>query len=337
MGRTRLRRSDLRGPGIRRIRRGRGFSYATPDGEPVTDPETLDRITGLVIPPAWRNVWICPHPNGHVQAVGTDDAGRRQYLYHEQWRRDRDEEKHDRVLAMARRLPAWRAEVEAGLAGRGLTRKRVLAAALRMLDRGIFRTGGEEYAEENGTHGVATLLREHAAVRGDECRFCYVAKGSLDREVAIRDPALASVMKSLLRSEPDSDRLLVYREGKTWHEVHATDINERFKELAGEDCTAKDLRTWNATVLAATAFAAADPPTSETARKRAEAQVMREVSKALGNTPAVCRSSYVDPRLVAAYRDEHTIAAALKRAGRLDGDESRAVLEKACARLLARS
>ncbi|WP_410638877.1 DNA topoisomerase IB [Amycolatopsis sp. lyj-346] len=338
MGRTRLRRSDLRGPGIKRIRRGRGFSYAMPDGSPVTDAELLARIKDLVVPPAWRNVWICPYPNGHVQAVGTDDAGRRQYLYHEQWRRDRDEEKHDRVLQMARRLPRWRASVADDLAGRGLTRKRVLAAALRMLDRGIFRTGGEEYAEENGTHGVATLLREHAAVRGDECRFCYVAKGGLNREVAIRDAELAAVVKSLLRSRSGSDRLLVYREGGTWHEVHAADINERFKELAGEDCTAKDMRTWNATVLAAAAFAAAfaaaDSPTSETARKRAEAKVMKEVSTALGNTPAVCRSSYVDPRLVEAYRAERTIAPALKRAANLDGDEARAVLEKACARLL---
>ncbi|HET6703381.1 DNA topoisomerase IB [Amycolatopsis sp.] len=334
MGRTRLRRSDLRGPGIKRIRRGRGFSYTMPDGSPVTDAELLARIKDLVIPPAWRNVWICPYPNGHVQAVGTDDAGRRQYLYHEQWRRDRDEEKHDRVLQLARRLPAWRESVAADLAGRGLTRKRVLAAALRMLDRGIFRTGGEEYAEENGTHGVATLLRSHAAVRGDECRFCYVAKGGLDREVAIRDAELAAVVRSLLRSRSGSDRLLVYRAGGTWHEVHAADVNERFKELAGEDCTAKDMRTWNATVLAAAAFAAADPPTSETARKRAEAKVMKEVATALGNTPAVCRSSYVDPRLVEAYRAEKTIAPALKRAARLDGDDARAVLEKACARLL---
>lgn len=174
-------------------------------------------------------------------------------------------------------------------------------------------------------------------MRGDECRFCYVAKGGLDREVAIRDAALASVVKALLRSRSGSDRLLVYREGGTWHEVHAADINERFKELAGEDCTAKDMRTWNATVLAAAAFAVAGPPTSETARKRAEAQVMKEVSRALGNTPAVCRSSYVDPRLVEAYRDERTIERAVKRAGRLDGDDARAVLEKACARLLSRA
>ncbi|MDT7797993.1 MAG: topoisomerase [Actinomycetota bacterium] len=318
VARTRLRRSDLRAPGIRRTRRGRGFSYTAPGGERLTDAETAERIKDLVIPPAWRDVWICPHPNGHIQAVGTDDAGRRQYLYHEQWRRDRDEEKHDRVLAMARRLPEWRAEVERDLGGRGLTRERVPAAALRILDRGIFRTGGEECAEENGTHGVATLLREHAHVSGDECRFRYVA---------VRDPAPAKVVRSLLRRRSGGDRLPAYRSGRDWHDVHAADINERFKELAGDDCTAKDLRTWTATVLAAAA-----PPTSESARKRAEARVMREVSEALGTTPAVCRSSYVDPRLVTAYRDEHTIAAALGRVTSLEGDDARGVLEKACAR-----
>ena len=256
MARTRLRRSDPSAPGIRRIRRGRGFSYRTPEGAPLTDPAPLARIKDLVIPPAWRDVWICPYPNGHIQAVGTDDAGRRQYRYHDQWRRDRDEEKHDRVLAMARRLPGWRASVESDLAGRGLTRERVLAAALRMLDRGIFRTGGEEYAEENGTHGVATLLREHTEVRGDCCTFRYPAKGGIDRAVSIEDPALAKVVKALLRSRSGSDRLLVYRDRRGWHEVHADDVNARFKELAGDDCTAKDLRTWPATVLSAAALAA---------------------------------------------------------------------------------
>ncbi|HKN54582.1 MAG TPA: DNA topoisomerase IB [Amycolatopsis sp.] len=296
----------------------------------------MDRIKNLVIPPAWRNVWISPDPCGHIQAIGTDDAGRRQYRYHDQWRRERDEEKHDRVLAMAKRLPEWRAQVEHDLAGKGLTEHRVLAAALRMLDRGIFRTGGEEYAEENGTHGVATLLREHTRVRGDECSFEYPAKGGLQRSVSITDPALAKVVKALLRSRSGSDRLLVYRTGDSWREVHAADINDRFKELAGNDCTAKDLRTWTATVLAAVAFAATDQPDSERGRKRTEAAVMREVSEALGNTPAVCRSSYVDPRVVDAFRAERTIASALKRAGRIDGDDARGVLEKAVCRLLAR-
>ncbi|SDY09972.1 DNA topoisomerase IB [Amycolatopsis xylanica] len=325
----------LTGAGLKRVRRGRGFSYLTEDGTPLDDPEVRDRITALVIPPAWRDVWICPYANGHIQAVGTDDAGRRQYLYHPDWRRKRDEEKHDRVLTMARRLPEWREDVADGLAERGLGCRRVLAAALFMLDRGIFRTGGEEYAEENGTHGVATLLREHTTVRGNEVRFEYPAKGGIMRVVSITEKALASVVKSLLRSHSGSDRLLVYRERDGWHEVHAQDINNRFKELAGDDCSAKDLRTWNATVLAAVAFAAAPEPTSKTARKRAEAAVMREVSEALGNTPAVCRASYVDPRVVEAYRDGRTIAAAVKRVRRVDDDESRHAIERAVIRLLS--
>ncbi|MBB4684181.1 DNA topoisomerase IB [Amycolatopsis jiangsuensis] len=331
-----LRRSALGEPGISRRRRGRGFSYGAPSGARLTDPETLARIKRLVIPPAWRDVWISPDPHGHVQAVGTDDAGRKQYLYHAEWRRRRDEEKHDRVLAMARRLPEWRRQIDADLAGRGLTERRVLAAALRMLDRGIFRTGGEEYAEENGTHGVATLLREHARIRGDACVFEYPAKGGLHRSVCISDEALVGVVRALLRADPGNDRLLVYRTRDGWREIHADAVNERFKELAGNGCTAKDLRTWNATVLAATAFAATGPAQSQRAGKRHEAAVMREVSEALGNTPAVCRASYVDPRIVSAYRDASTIEPALRRAGRLDGEDAREVLERATIRLLSR-
>jgi DNA topoisomerase-1 len=329
----RLRRSALTSPGIRRIGRGRGFSYLTAEEE-RPDGETLARIKDLVIPPAWKKVWICPYPNGHIQAVGTDAAGRRQYLYHEKWRRERDEEKHDRVLAMAARLPGWRVGVEEDLHGRGFTRRRVVGAALRLLDLGVFRTGGEEYAEENGTYGVATLLREHARVGRDEVAFDYPAKGSIDRKVSITDPRLAAAIKGLLRADTGSDRLLCYREGREWHEVHADDINARFKEIAGQDCTGKDLRTWTATVLAAAAFAAAGPAPSARAAVKREAAVMREVSAVLGNTPAVCRASYVDPRVVAAYREGRTIAAAARRAAKLDDEQGRAALEKAVIRLL---
>jgi DNA topoisomerase IB len=334
-GSTRLRRSAVRSPGIRRLRRGKGFSYLTTD-EVHPDEGTLTRIKDLVIPPAWKNVWICPYPNGHIQAVGTDAAGRRQYLYHEQWRRSRDEEKHDRVLAMAACLPRWRAEVDKDLRGRGFGRQRVLAAALRMLDRGIFRTGGEEYAEENGTHGVATLLREHTRVRGSEVWFGYPAKGGIAREVSIDDRPLAVALKGLLRAGTGSDRLLCYRTGKEWHEVRADDVNARFKEIAGEDCTAKDLRTWHATVLAATAFATTEPATSARACAKQVTAVMREVADALGNTPAVCRASYVDPRVVEAYRDGRTIASAARRARKLDDEDARAAVEKAVIRLLKR-
>jgi DNA topoisomerase IB len=331
---VRLRRSSMSSAGLRRQRRGRGFSYLTADGRRLDDEETLERINSLAIPPAWREVWICPHPNGHIQAVGTDDAGRRQYRYHDQWRQERDEEKHDRVLTMAGRLPQWRAAVQEDLGGRGLGYRRVVAAALRMLDLGIFRTGGEEYASEHGTRGVATLLREHTSVRGEETTFEYPAKGGAHRAVVLHDASLAKTVKSLLRAKTGDERLLCYRDGKQWKRLHADDVNARFKELAGDDCSAKDLRTWTATVLAATAFASAEPPKSQTAASRQERKVIRQVAEALGNTPGVCRSSYVDPRTITAFREGRTISAALARADRLGDDEARAALERATIRLL---
>jgi DNA topoisomerase-1 len=331
----RLKRADPESPGLTRRRRGRGFGYLDDTGEPVTDPELLDRIKALVIPPAWRRVWISPDANGHIQAIGVDAAGRRQYLYHPEWRRARDEEKHDRVLALAGRLPELRAAVAADLDGRGAARRRVLAVALRILDLGVFRTGGEEYAEENGTHGLATLLREHVTVRGCELVFCYPAKGGIQRDVSIRDEELVRAVKALRRAAPKAERLLTYRDHGEWHPVHAEEINERFKELTGDEFTAKDLRTWNATVLAAVAFADLDRPSSERGRKRAEAAVMREVAEGLGNTPAVARRSYVDPRVVTAFGEERTIGRAVRRARAVDdARESRALIERAVVRLL---
>lgn len=332
----RLRRSDTRAPGIRRVRRGRGFSYETDDGSPI-EPEDRTRITGLVIPPAWRQVWICPYPNGHIQATGVDVAGRKQYLYHDQWRRERDEEKHDRVLAMGAGLEPFRAGVAADLAMRGLCRRRVEAVALRLLDRGVFRVGGEEYAEENGTRGVATLLRQHVDISGDRITFDYPAKGSIRRTVTVVDADLVKACRSLLRSKHGSDRFLVYREGNRWHQLHSDDVNARFKELAGEGCTAKDLRTWHATVLAAAGYACAEEPISKRAITRARKQVLATVAEALGNTPTVARNSYVDPRVEEAYIERITVHSALIRARRASSaDEQRDIVEKSVVRLLRR-
>lgn len=325
-GDMRLRRSQLTGPGWHRRRRGRGFSYVDDDGAVLDDPEVRERIDDLVIPPAWRDVWICPHPNGHIQAVGVDAAGRKQYLYHERWRSERDEEKHERVLALAPALPAFRERVARELAGRGLGRERVLATALQMLDRGVFRVGGESYAEDNGTHGVATLLREHVVVRGVAVEFCYPAKGGVEFCRIITDPALARAVKSLSRSRSGSDRLLVYRSGRQWCEVRSDDLNERFKDLVGAEFSVKDLRTWHATVSAAVAFARAERPDSQRGRRRVEAAVMREVAEELGNTPAVARKSYVDPKVVRAYEGGRAIRAK-------DLDDRQAV-ERAVIRLL---
>lgn len=333
----RLRRSTVGGPGFRRIRRGRGFSYVNGQREPVDDPEILARIEALVIPPAWKNVWICPHPNGHIQAVGTDAAGRRQYLYHQQWQLERAEEKYDRVLRLAKRLPDWRAHVLADMRGQGLERDRVLAVAQHLIDHGYFRAGGEEYAQENGSFGLATLLRDHVRLRRDSVEFDYPAKSGVRRTVSLDDPLVIRAVRSLLRAETPIPRLLVYRTSEGWCEVRADDLNARFRELVGEEFSVKDLRTWHGTVLAAEGFATAREPTSKTARRREEAAVMRAVSEELGNTPAVARSSYVDPRVVMAYEQGITIRPALQRAQRQRNPvERQHLIERATARVIKR-
>lgn len=331
----RLRRSAVGGPGIQRMRRGRGFAFRDDDGVPVTDAATLKRIDELVIPPAWKKVWICPHPNGHIQAVGTDVAGRRQYLYHSQWQLERGEEKFDRVLELSAGLADWRSDITVDLRRRGLTRARVLALGLRLLDLGYFRAGGDQYAEENNSFGIATLLREHITVRPDAVEFDYPAKSGVRRTLLVADPSVARAVRSLQRSRGNGDRLLAYRDSAEWTEVHAEDLNVRFKEMVGDDYTVKDLRTWHGTVLAAAAFVDADPPVDDKVIKRVESAVMREVAQALGNTPAVARSAYVDPRVVEAYRDGLTIGAGVRRAARVrNSDKRQAILEGSTARLI---
>jgi DNA topoisomerase I len=333
----RLRRSVLSGPGIARKRRGNGFAYYGPDGELLTDVDTLQRIKELVIPPAWKKVWISSYPNGHIQAVGTDAAGRRQYLYHPAWQQERSEEKFDRVLELSTQLPAWRTSVARDLAGRGLTRERVLALALRLLDRGYFRAGGEEYAEEHESYGIATLLCEHVTVRRDAVEFDYPAKSGVRRTVEIEDAAVVRAVRSLMRRAQRTERLLMCRNASGWVNIQADDLNTRFKELVGDDYTVKDLRTWHGTVLAAAAFADADPPVSQRVVKRVEAAVMREVAEELGNTPAVARGSYVDPRVVIGYEQGLTIAAAARRAQRTRRPQlAQEILEKATRMLIRR-
>jgi DNA topoisomerase I len=333
----RLRRSVLTGPGITRKRRGKGFSYHVQGGKALTDDATLTRINELVIPPAWKKVWISPHPNGHIQAVGTDVAGRRQYLYHQSWQDERAEEKFDRVLEMSVRLPDWRASVAKDLAGRGLTRDRVLALALHLLDLGYFRSGGEVYAEEHESYGLSTLLCEHVTLRKGFVEFDYPAKSGVRRTLELDDPEVIRAVRSLLRRSASSDRLLMCRNGSGWIDVHASDLNARFKELVGEDYSVKDLRTWHGTVLAAVAFVDADPPVDPKVIKRVESAVMKEVAEGLGNTPAVARGSYVDPRVVEGYEGGATIAAAVKRAGRVkDADKAQGILEKATRTLIRR-
>ena len=290
--------ADLTSPGLRRRRSGRGFRYFATDGAPLADARALARIRALTIPPAWEDVWICPHPRGHIQAVGTDASGRRQYLYHDLWRQRRDREKFDRVMEFGRALPHLRAVVERGLHGPGLSRDRVLAAAVRLIDLGFFRPGGEEYAAENGSYGLATIRREHVTCGKGELTFDYTGKSGKHREQSVADEAVCAVVRSLKRRRSGGDRedLLVYRSGTQWHNVTAAEINDYLRDAAGGDFTAKDFRTWHATVLAAVGLAVSQSAAAESAaaRKRAVARVVREVAGYLGNTPAVARASYID-------------------------------------------
>ncbi|MBD2894348.1 DNA topoisomerase IB [Spirillospora sp. NPDC000708] len=311
-----LQRSDPSEPGFARRKCGKGFTYLGPDGRTLADPAERARIRALVIPPAWQDVWICPDADGHIQAMGTDAAGRRQYLYHEAWREQRDREKHDHVLDLAARLPDVRDTLAGHLAGRGYRRERVLSAAVRLIDLGFFRIGSEEYAAENGTFGLATVLREHVTCRRGEVAFEYPAKGSKDRYQSVAEENVCKVVTGLKRREDGSPELLAYRTRNGWHDVTASDINAFIREVTGGDFTAKDFRTWHATVLAAVGLAVSTRAgTGEAARRKAVVRVVKEVAAYLGNTPAVARASYIDPRIITLYESGRTIAPALTKLG----------------------
>ena len=315
-GVARLRRADCSGSGFTRRRRGRGFEYLDENGERIEEPEVLERIRELVIPPAWKDVWICPYPMGHIQAVGTDAAGRRQYVYHSQWRLRRDQEKFDEMIDFARKLPHLRRVTAKHLRQSEVTRERVLACATRLLDRGFFRIGTEEYAEQNETYGLATMLKTHVEL-GDNhvLTFDYVSKGGKQRVQSIVDPDVYTLVDVLKRRRQGKE-LLAYRQGGRWVDVKSLDINEYVKSVVGDEFSAKDFRTWNATVLAAVGLAVSGGvAATPTGRKRAIARAVKEVSHYLGNTPAVCRASYIDPRVFDRYRDGVTIGGALERIG----------------------
>jgi DNA topoisomerase IB len=329
----------VNGPGYRRRRAGKGFAYYDLDGTLIRDGDELDRIRALAIPPAWQDVWICPWPHGHIQATGLDVAGRRQYRYHDAWRTRRDAEKHQRVLEIAHQLPDVRDAVKAGLRTRGLNRDRVLATAIRLLDLGAFRIGSEQYEEENGTFGLATLKRDHVSVRGERTFYSYTAKGGVEREVEITDRPTATVVRQLLERPDDAgEDLLAYQaEDGEWRNVTSTEINSYLKEISGAEITAKDFRTWTATVLMAAALAEAPPPASKTARKRAITAAYKQVAEQLGNTPAVCKASYVDPRVVDRFENGETIRQhVLERADEAEADrDTQKVLEQAVCQLLS--
>ncbi len=312
----RLRQVNCSAPGFSRRRRGQGFEYLDEDDRRIAEPETIERIRDLAIPPAWKEVWICPHPRGHLQAVGTDGAGRRQYLYHDSWRHRRDQEKFDHMLEFARALPELRRATDEQLGSEGLGRERVLACAVRLLDRGFFRMGTEGYAEQNQTYGLATIQKRHVRLNGDLVTFDYAAKGGKRRIQSLLDHDAADVVAALKRRRGGGNELLAYKAAGRYLDVRSNDINDYIKDMTGKEFSAKDFRTWSATVFAEVALAvSAEASKTKTGAKRAVARAVKEVADYLGNTPAVSRSSYIDPRVIDRFYSGWTIRPSLDALG----------------------
>ena len=296
-------------------------------------PDDIERCRALTIPPAWRDVWICPVANGHLQAVGTDDAGRRQYLYHPAWRARQDKAKFERVLDVAARLPRARRVVAEHLALPGMPPERALGAAFRLLDLGFFRIGGEAYAEDNGSYGLATIEKQHVHFENGSIVFEYPAKSGQERLVAVADDAVRAAVKDLHRRRGGGPQLLAYRDGRRWCDVTSSDINAFLKTIIGGEVSAKDFRTWHGTVLAAAALAAADGPASQRGRTSAVRTAMADVAEYLGNTPRIARASYVDPRVIDLFESGVTIASTLRR-GTMTNESDRERVERAVLRML---
>ena len=298
------------------MRRGRGFAYLDEDGRRIEDPEVLTRIAQLAIPPAWQGVWICPFPNGHLQATGTDAAGRKQYRYHDAWRVRRDSQKFDEMVLFAKALPQLRRQVDQDLRDcAALNRDCVLACAVRLLERGFFRIGSELYAEENESFGLATLRKQHVTIgEGGVMIFDFPAKSGQRRHQGVLDERASVIVAALKRRRGGGPELLAFKEGRRWRDVRSPDINEYLKRSTGGEHSAKAFRTWNATALAAIALAVSrESLSTKAARKRAVKRAIDEVAIYLGNTPAVCRASYIDPRVFDAFDARITIAPALER------------------------
>ncbi len=302
--------SDRR-PGIRRERDGDDFRYVAPDGTTITDEATLARIRSLAIPPAYTDIWVCPLANGHLQATGHDARGRKQYRYHPRWRAVRDEDKYGRMLAFGGALPRIRERVARDLARPGLPREKVLATVVRLLETTHIRVGNEQYAQENNHYGLTTLHNEHVDVAGTKLQFHFVGKSGKAHQITLRDPRLARIV-ARLRDLP-GEELFAFQDhdGRT-HNIGSQDVNAYLHEIAGEEFTAKDFRTWAGTVLAALALQEAEAFSSQAQAKKNVTAAIKRVAEHLGNTPAVCRKCYVHPEVLASYTDG-TLAQALRR------------------------
>jgi DNA topoisomerase-1 len=302
--------------GIRRLQAGRGFRYVRGDGRGVRDATTLSRIRSLVIPPAWRDVWIAPLDDAHLQATGRDARGRKQYRYHPRWRELRDEVKYSRMAAFAAALPRIRARVRRDLARHGLPREKVLATIIRLLETTFVRIGNEEYARENASFGLTTLRERQVSVQGTRLKFSFRGKSGVAHQVALSDRRLASIVRHMLDLPGYQLFCYVDEDGQS-RAVEASDVNAYIRSIAGEDFSSKDFRTWAGTLLCARALRSFDPPASATAGRRNVTKAIASVAEQLRNTVAVCRKCYVHPTVIDAY-----LSGRLERAMRGLGDDA---------------
>jgi DNA topoisomerase I len=295
-----LRYSNDQTPGIRRVfRRGKAH-YLKPDGSKVHDRSTLVRIKRLAIPPAWTDVWICPHENGHIQAVGRDARGRKQYRYHDDWRRQRDGNKFDRMVAFARFLPKIRRRVARDLRRPGMPREKILATVISLLESTLIRVGNDDYARHNDSYGLTTMQNRHAKVKGPVIHFTFKGKSGRRHAIAVEDPHLARIVRRC-QDLPGQDLFGYEDESGTPRDLSSQDVNTYLREISGSDFTAKDFRTWAGTVLTSIALRHAGPATSQRGAKKNIAKSIESVARLLGNTPAVCRKCYIHPTIVDAY------------------------------------
>lgn len=310
------------GSGIRRVRRGAGFVYFLPDGKRVQDAATLERIRSLVIPPAWTQVWICPSENGHIQAVGRDARGRKQYRYHPRYREVRDETKFNRMAEFGAVLPQVRAQVDEDLSLPGLPKQKVVAAIVRLMDETCIRVGNQEYARTNRSFGLTTLRRRHAEVNGDMIHLHFRGKSKQEQDIMLRDRRLSRIVKKC-QDLPGQDLFEYQDEDAEPVRVTSSDVNDYLRQISGGEFSAKDFRTWHGTGHMAAQLSALGPAESEAEAKRNIVAAIKETAKVLGNRPAVCRKYYVHPGLLESYM-EGTIFAAMEN---LPAEDSTAVSE----------
>jgi DNA topoisomerase I len=306
-------------PGIKRVRRGRGFSYTGTDGQTIRDKGELDRIRALAIPPAWTDVWICPTPRGHIQASGRDVKGRKQYRYHDRWREVRDEAKFERMIAFGEALPVIRERTGEHLRQRGLPREKILAVVVRLLESTRIRVGNEEYARENESYGLTTLQGEHVDVNGSEITFDFKGKSGKVHHVSVRDRRVAAVVRKLL-DLPGQELFQYIDEAGDVHAISSDDVNTYLRDITGNDFTAKDFRTWAGTVLAAHALREIGEFDGDAEGRTNVVRAVEAVAKRLGNTPTICRKCYVHPAVIDAYLDG-TMASTLQQAASSEWQE----------------